>query len=115
MLYTRNRSRGKIGNKRKSYTQRPSKRLALTFSLLLGHSVLGLVGIKSELASSEHRKVTVCLALCTFLASDAAMVFIHSWQEFQDAAEALYAKSPTKVLSILVQKPHLTIRRHDTA
>jgi hypothetical protein len=56
------------------------------------------------------------LALCTFLASDAAMVFIHSWQEFQDAAEALYAKSPTKVPSlILVQKPHLTILRHDTA
>jgi hypothetical protein len=25
------------------------------------------------------------------------MVYIHSWQEFQDAAEALYAKSPNKV------------------
>ncbi|KAF9447382.1 signal recognition particle, SRP9/SRP14 subunit [Macrolepiota fuliginosa MF-IS2] len=24
------------------------------------------------------------------------MVYIHSWQEFQDAAEALYAKSPNK-------------------
>ncbi|KAF8657826.1 hypothetical protein AX14_007825 [Amanita brunnescens Koide BX004] len=24
------------------------------------------------------------------------MVYIHAWQEFQDAAEALYAKSPTK-------------------
>ena len=25
------------------------------------------------------------------------MVYIHSWQEFQDAAEALYEKSPYKV------------------
>ncbi|KAF8063966.1 signal recognition particle, SRP9/SRP14 subunit [Lyophyllum atratum] len=24
------------------------------------------------------------------------MVYIHSWQEYQDAAEALYAKSPTE-------------------
>ncbi|KAJ7157981.1 signal recognition particle, SRP9/SRP14 subunit [Mycena crocata] len=24
------------------------------------------------------------------------MVYIHAWQEYQDAAEALYAKSPTK-------------------
>ena len=25
------------------------------------------------------------------------MVYIHSWQEFQDAAEGLYAKSPNNV------------------
>ena len=25
------------------------------------------------------------------------MVYIHSWQEYQDAAEALYSKSPNKV------------------
>ena len=28
---------------------------------------------------------------------DAAMVYITSWQEYQDAAEALYAKSPNTV------------------
>jgi hypothetical protein len=27
-------------------------------------------------------------------------VYIHSWQEFQDAAEALYTKSPDKVRSV---------------
>ena len=25
------------------------------------------------------------------------MVYIHSWQQFQDAAEALYEQHPTKV------------------
>ena len=28
------------------------------------------------------------------------MVYLHSWQEFQDAAEELYTKSPDKVSSI---------------
>ena len=32
----------------------------------------------------------------------AAMVYISSWQEFQDAAEALYAKSPNKASAFLV-------------
>jgi hypothetical protein len=28
---------------------------------------------------------------------DAAMVYIHSWQDYQEAAEALYTKSPNDV------------------
>ncbi|KAJ3571323.1 hypothetical protein NP233_g3825 [Leucocoprinus birnbaumii] len=32
------------------------------------------------------------------------MVYIHSWQEFQDAAEALYAKSPDKARYVVKWK-----------
>lgn len=33
-----------------------------------------------------------------------SMVYIHSWQEFQDAAEALYSKSPNDVCFITFEK-----------
>ena len=36
-----------------------------------------------------------------------SMVYIHSWQEFQDAAEALYSKSPNNVCFITFEKKNL--------
>lgn len=84
------------------YMEHLSTAHGLTFSLLLGHVVAGW--LVSSLASDRRNignLVQLCLPLFTFLASDAAMVYIHAWQEFQDAAEALYAKSPTKVRPIL--------------
>ena len=38
------------------------------------------------------------------------MVYISSWQEFQEAAEGLYEKSPNKVRTLAVQCEHITER-----
>ena len=37
-----------------------------------------------------------------------AMVYISSWQEFQEAAEGLYEKSPNKVRMLVVLGRHVT-------
>lgn len=44
------------------------------------------------------------------------MVYIHAWQDYQDAAEALYAKSPTNVryFALILGTFHPALNRRGT-
>lgn len=68
----------------------------------------GVCGTASQVERSGHKVTVTCHVRYEIahrlLARWTSMVYIHSWQEFQDAAEALYSKSPNDVCSINLYK-----------
>lgn len=51
-----------------------------------------------DFGETEHKPDFVTFRdSVTLTPARCAMVYIHAWQEYQDAAEALYTKSPTTV------------------